>query len=218
MKPIHQNILDLAQSQDLGLLTYRKIGEMLGGEHPYHIQHNMRQLIKMGLLVENKRSGSIYLARNRAGDENLMTIPILGSVSCGAPTELANDEGKGFISVSPSLINGRHPDKLFALVAKGDSMNRANIGGVSVENNDFVIVRQSDWGEANEGDYVVSIIGDSANLKRFYVDRENRRFVLRSESDIDYPPIIIAEEDMEYYKIRGVATGVVKGLPESTEP
>lgn len=214
MKKIHQRLLELARAHDLGAMTYRKIAEMLGGEHPYQVQYSIRQLLKSGDLLMNKRTGSIYPALDRSGTDNFITIPVLGTVSCGLPVEFANNEENGFISVSPSLVNGRSPGNIFALKARGDSMNRANIGGSPVDNNDFVVVRKSEWSAANEGDYVVSVLGDYANLKRFYIDKVNQRFILLSESNNDYPPMIIAQEDMEYYKILGVATGVIKALPK----
>lgn len=217
MKKIHQKLLELAQTQDLGTLTYREIGKLLGNEHPYQVQYNITQLLKEGSLLKNKRSGSIYLASNRQGPDNLVSIPVLGSVSCGVAVEVANNEHGGFISVSPSLINARNPEKLFALRASGDSMNTASIAGNSVMDGDYVIVRQSEWGDAKDGDYVVSLIGDCANLKRLSLDQVNNRIILISESDVDYSPIIIAEEDKDYYRILGVVTGVVKAIPDNIE-
>jgi hypothetical protein len=50
------------------------------------------------------------------------------------------------------------------------------------------------------------------NLKKLHIDRPNRRVVLLSESTDDYPPIIIDEQDMDYYAIEGVAVDIVKGV------
>jgi SOS-response transcriptional repressor LexA len=212
VKKIHLELLKLAQTNDLGKLTYRKIGQMLGGEHPYQVQYNIRQLLKTGRLLQNKRTGSIYVGGLRPIEQQVINIPIFGSVSCGVPVEFANNEHQGFLTVSPSLINNRGTSKLFALKAVGDSMNMAKIGGVAVEDDDFVIVCQSEWGEAKNGDYVVSLIGDCANLKRLRIDEDNHRVILLSETTEDYPPILVAEEDILDYRILGIATDVIKAV------
>ncbi|HWB39457.1 MAG TPA: S24 family peptidase [Candidatus Saccharimonadales bacterium] len=213
MKQIHRDLLILAQTRDLGTMTYREIGELLGGEHPYQVQYNIRQLVKQGKLLHNLRTGSIYPANTRTSNDALVSVPVMGSVSCGVAIEYANNEEKGFISVSPSLINAGKANKLFALKASGDSMDLAHIGNNTVEDGDYVLVRQSEWGEAREGDYVVSLIEDCANLKRLHLDQANQRVILLSESAEDYAPIIIAKEDLQYYRILGIAVDVIKSIP-----
>lgn len=50
------------------------------------------------------------------------------------------------------------------------------------------------------------------NLKKIKVDNKNGRFILLSESDIDFPPIIVAKEDAQYFEIEGKAIDVIKAL------
>lgn len=214
MKEIHKKLLELANTTDLSTFTYRKIGEMLGGEHPYQVQYSIQQLLKTSQLLKNKRTGSIYLGGSSpiAGSQ-VVNIPIYGNVSCGIPVDLAGDEMHGFLSVSPSIINSRPIDKLFALKANGDSMNMANIGGKAVYDGDFVVVRHTEWVEAKNGDYVVLLIGECANLKKIQIDKNNRRIILLSETTENYSPIIVAEEDIQDYEILGLATDVIKAIP-----
>ncbi len=214
MNELRQRIIDLSQTRDLSKFTYRQLGEMLGGVHPYQVQYNIKQLVKKGLLLENKRTGSLHPAQIGGGKlgAQLLKIPVLGSASCGIAVEYANNEHQGFVAVSPSLVNAKHASQLFALKAAGDSMNNADINGNSIEDGDYVIVRQAEWGMAKEGDYVVSLIDDYANIKQLHLDHENRRVVLISRSREDYTPIIIAEEDLAYYRILGTVADVVKGF------
>lgn len=215
MKEIRKNIIELARSHDLSAYTYRKLGEMLGGEHPYQVQYHIKQLVKSGDLLENKRTGSITAADHQNVDTpHLIRIPLMGSASCGTAVELAADEHQGFVHVSPSLLGARRHGSLFALRAHGDSMNTANINGNTIENGDFIIVNKAEWGEARDGDYVVSLMGDYANVKRLRVDKEHSRLILMPESTEMYTPIIIAQEDLPYYRIMGTVVDVVKSIPQ----
>jgi SOS-response transcriptional repressor LexA len=125
--------------------------------------------------------------------------------------ELASD-GSGYVAVSPSMVDVRQASKLFALRASGNSMNQANINGNAIEDGDLIVVRKSEWGEANSDDYIVSLIGDYANIKRLKIDRPNHRLILMSESSEDHTPIVIADEDLSYYLILGKVSSVVKSI------
>ena len=58
------------------------------------------------------------------------------------------------------------------------------------------------------GQYVVSIIDEVANIKKFVLDPQNKRIILKSESTKDYLPIFIHENDN--YKISGRVIDVIK--------
>lgn len=214
MNPLRQTILDLSRSRNLGDYTYRQLGELLGGVHPYQVQYNIQQLVKKGYLLENKRTGTIAPAAGNDGSEAapIIKIPVMGSASCGTAVAYAANEHLGFVAVSPSLVDVRSPERLFALCASGDSMNAADVKGNTIEDGDYVVVRQAEWGQARHGDYIVSLIDDYANVKKLHIDRPNHRIVLQSESRQDYTPIIIAEEDMSYYRILGTVSGIIKAF------
>ena len=212
---LQANIFRLAQTRDLSSLTYREIAIMVGVSHPYTVQQAINSLLDKGRLLKNRATGKIISATNDTDSSRpLISIPILGKVSCGPATELAEYQSLGFVSVSPSTARIRKPEKTFALIATGDSMDAARIHGKTVEDGDYVIVEKGDWPEAKDGDYIVSRFNEANNLKRLNIDRQNRRVILLSESisSSSHPPIIIAEEDMEYYAIEGIAIDVVKGV------
>lgn len=191
-------------------MSLRKIGELLGGEHPYSVQLARKALIREGLLILNARTGRVTLPTSLFSKNSLISIPVLGTVSCGIATELASEGPREFLTVSPSLVNTKRWDDIFALVAVGDSMNQASIHGQTVDDGDYVIIRKADWARVKESDYIISRIDDAYNLKKLHVDNNNQRIVLLSESSEPYSPIFIAEEDKEYYGVEGVAIDVVK--------
>lgn len=211
---LQQNIFHLAQTRDLSAMTYREIASYVGANHPYSVQQAIERLTDKGMLAKNRVTGALIAtgAENSIGSKPLLSIPVLGRVSCGPATELAEGSPSGFISLSPSTAKIRKPEATFALIADGDSMSAARINGKSVESGDFIIVEKRDWGAANDGDYVISRYNDANNLKRLQIDKTHRRVVLHSESKEHLPPIVIAEEDMEYYAIEGVAIDVVKSF------
>ena len=90
---------------------------------------------------------------------------------------------------------------------EGDSMNKANFNGKNIEDGDFVIV-DSEQKSPESGHYVVSIIDEVANIKKFVPDPKNKRIILRSESSKEYLPIFIHEDDK--YEISGRVVGVIK--------
>lgn len=93
-------------------------------------------------------------------------------------------------------MTGVSTKNLFAVKASGDSMNKANIDGEVIENGDYVVISKGSISIKN-GDYVLSIIDDKANIKRFFRDK-NGNIVLISESTREYPPIYITPEDSSY--------------------
>lgn len=204
------SLLKLAQTRDINDLSFRQIGKLLGGEHPYAVQLAKKALIREGRLIYNERTEKVSLPDGDFDRGSLIQVPILGRVSCGVATELAGEGPHDFLPVSPSLVHTKRWNDIFALIAAGDSMNEAKIHGQSVEDGDYVIVRKVDNYSPKDGDYVVSRLDDMYNLKKFHVDNDQRRIILTSESSERYTPIFIAEEDMSYYAVEGVAIDVVK--------
>lgn len=214
LSPLQSKVLSLAHTRDLAGMTYREIGEKLGGKHPYSVQQAVDGLVRKGYLVRNQKTKKIHLPQlTGEGEKPFLNIPVLGGVSCGPAAESAYDYASGTISVTPSVVKIRRPDLTYALIARGDSMSKATINQKTVESGDYVIVEKASLANVGSGSYVVARFNDLNNLKKLTIDSVNRRFILRSESTTDLPPIIIAEDDMQYFDIEGIAVDVVKGLP-----
>ena len=210
MNEIQEKILAIAETKDLGSITYYKLSKILDVDHPYKVKYAIDRLVDKGLLT---RSGSSITKVLSNSPDGLIRIPYYGEVNCGEATALADDRIQSYLEVSPSIVSGAVINNLFALRASGNSMNNANIGGRRVDDGDYVIARKKDNYRPSNGDYVISIIGGAANLKKYHRDIENRQIVLESESTEDLPPIVISEQDVDNlseYSIAAEAVAVVK--------
>lgn len=210
---LQSNILNLAETRDIKAMTLREIASIVGANHPYSVKQAIDSLVEKGRLVRNQNTGNLVMTGTVVnGERPLIKIPVMGHVSCGPAAELASDNPIGFISLSPTSAVIKKPGVTFALIATGNSMSDARINRKSVEDGDYVIVEKREWGNADDGDYVVSRFDGANNLKKLHIDTQNKRFILLSESKEEYPPIIIDEQDMNYYAIEGIAIDIVKGI------
>jgi len=195
MHLIQQKILDLSDSQDLGILTLRQIGELVGESHPQKIKHHLLQLSEKGLIKYIPEKKIIQKIEKAAlNKDTFIKIPILGSADCGPATVYAEERVEGLLNVSNKIIK---PKKgLYAIRAVGQSMNRANINGQSLENGDYAII-DSNYKSPKNKDYVLSVIDGVCNIKMFFQE-PNGQVVLLSQSTKNYPPIYIDPSDKEY--------------------
>jgi repressor LexA len=116
-------------------------------------------------------------------------VPLLGKVAAGLPAEAISHVDESF-EVPLSLLprtERQFLDKLFALVAKGDSMIEAGIF-----ENDVLIVRKAS--QASLGKIIVARMEGDATVKRLC--RDVRGFFLQPENP-KYSPIYAAEVDFE---------------------
>lgn len=213
MNAIQKQILDLASTIDLSEHTYYGLAKMLQINHPYKVQFAIEQLLKKGKLVRDPATGSILKPKNDQVLDGMINIPYYGLVNCGEAMTFAQDRIEGYLKITLSTISLSSFDNLFALKASGNSMNDAAIGGSAVDDGDYVIARKKDNYCPKNGDYVISIIGGAANLKKYYRDIRNRQIILESESTEDLPPIVISEQDIDSlseYSIAAEAVAVVK--------
>lgn len=207
MHRLQRGLLDLAKTKNLGNMTLREIGECVGEMHPQKIKHHLNQLRVKGLLGEKNQLRSAQGRSTKVDGALIRYIPLLGSANCGDPKNLATENLDGFLPVSPRMV----PDKkrLFAIRASGSSMNRADIGGQTIDDGDYVIVDSTDRNPKN-GDYVLSVIEGNANIKRFFRDTENQQVLLVSESSQELPPIYIHTKDFSGYFVGGKVIKVIK--------
>lgn len=213
MNAIQKQILDLATTVDLSEHTYYGLAKMLQVNHPYKVQFAIEQLLKKGKLVRDAATGSIVKPKDDQVLDGMINIPYYGLVNCGEALAFAQDRMEGYLKVTPNAISLPSFENLFALKASGNSMNNAAIGGSAVDDGDYVIARKKSNYLPSSGDYVISIIGGAANLKKFRKDVKNRQIVLESESTEDLPPIVISEEDIDslgLYSVVAQAVAVVK--------
>ncbi len=211
MNEIQKRILNLFSNTDSIPLKLRAIGREIGVGHPQTVVYHLEQLEKQGFISidkKNKKINRVPLKSSGSDVSMFVTIPVRGAANCGRACAFASDHIEGFLKISRGILGKIVPKNTFALRAEGNSMNEADIDGRSIENGDFVLV-DSTAKDPNDRDYVVSIIDDCANIKKFR--HENHQVMLYSESSQDFPPIFIHEDDKDSYWIAGKVVKVLKG-------
>ena len=184
-------------------------------KHPSAAHYHVAKLQEEGYLErESNRPRSIGVFADRSLNAPIykktgmdaMRVPVYGSANAGPATLLAEENIQGYLKVSRSLLCGK--DNIFALRVESDSMNKARIQGKNLEDGDFVLIDPSHK-VARDNEYVLSIIDDCANLKKFSRDKKTGQIVLMSESsNKENKPIYISSEDN--YMINGKIVGVIK--------
>jgi len=214
MHPIQQKILTLAKSQNLASLSLRKIGELIGEPNsPQKIKHHIDKLKEKGLLAMD--DGGKKLKPTNIGldkKSHLVSLPILGSANCGDARTYAEGDIEGYLKISLKILGEHFKNRLndlFVLRASGNSMNRANVNGKTIDDGDFVIAEKT-AAEPQNGEYIVSIIEGLANIKKFLFDAKNKHIILASESSFTFAPIYIHELDYADYFVGGKVVDVIK--------
>lgn len=136
-----------------------------------------------------------------ATDSQKIQIPLVGNVACGMPL-LASENIEAYILVDMRMIYG-NPDKYFFLRAVGDSMNNTNVGGKTIDDGDYVLVKKQNTAE--RGNRVVALIGDDATIKKF-VPTENAIRLEPESRNTNNKALIIFED----FAIQGIAVDVLK--------
>jgi repressor LexA len=96
-------------------------------------------------------------------------LPVLGRVAAGKPT-LAVENVEGTIPLPPEWAKGK---EVFLLRVKGESMSPYILP------DDYVVVRSQP--SAENGDVVVSLIGEEATVKRFF--KKGRKIELKPDNE-----------------------------------
>jgi len=136
-----------------------------------------------------------------------MTIPIIGAANCGQATLFAQENIEGTLKLSKKLIANKEKN-IFAIRAVGSSMNRANIGGLSIDDGDYVIIDRSRFVPENNS-YVLAVIDDFGVIKKFVRGEKKDEIELVPESTEEYPPIHIHADDQQFI-INGKVIYVIK--------
>ena len=157
--------------------SVREIGAAVGLRSTSSVQSNLDALEEAGYIQRDpllKRS-----IRIMGQAENVTQVPILGTVTAGAPI-LAVEEVEGYFPYTGTVTRDK---PLFGLHIRGESMINAGIF-----DGDLVIVEKTPF--ARNGEIVIALIDDEATCKTFY--KENGHYRLQPENDT-YEPIIVDE-------------------------
>lgn len=212
MHIIQKQLLDLiATHEDFGSYSLRKIAEMVGAKgKPQTAKYHLQQLEKDGLIQLNLEAGIIKLVKRgyaKASTSPIYSLPIVGSANCGPATIFAEQNVDQYLKISSSMLP-RNKSNLYALIADGDSMNKAEVEeGKTIKSGDFVLV-DSEYKNYKTGDIVVAVIDNMATIKRFREDKPNNRIILEADSTEKYLPIFIHEGDN--FLLSGKVVGIIK--------
>jgi SOS-response transcriptional repressor LexA len=219
MHPIQQKLLTLIEKSPLSGLTLREIGAKVGEpESPQKVKHHLDQLAAKGFIVIDKNNNTIEKMSHQNSKGNVISLPIMGSANCGEATFFADGHVEGYLQVTKKILGdlATRVKDLFVLQAVGQSMNRADVEGDTIENGDYVIVDKK-VAAPQDGQYVVSIINGVANIKKIYLDKKKSQIILLSESSQDIPPIYVHQDDVDGYLIAGKIVKVMKTPDELIE-
>ena len=204
MHKIQEKLLHAMERENLSRMTLREIGKHIGEVSAQKIKHHLMQLSKKGFISYNTAKREIKRIYETSKD-GFVSIPVIGSANCGPANIFAEQNYEGFLKVSKKMVP--HNGKLFVLRAEGDSMNRASVNGKTIEDGDFVVI-DSEQQNPNPNQYILSVIDDVANIKKYVPDEKNHRIILKSESSKDYLPIFIHKDDK--YMVGGMVVDVIK--------
>lgn len=203
---MQEKILKIAGEKNLGNMTLREIGELVGEKFPQKIKHHLTQLERKGLIKINKGRSLIQkTTQHTAKNAKLVSVPIIGTANCGPTTLFAETNYEGYLKVSTKILPKRK--ELFAVRASGLSMNKASIDNKAIEEGDYLIIDKTETSPHNR-DIVLAIIDDTAVVKRYIWDSQNNQIILASDSTKDLPPIYIHEDDN--FLINGKVVQVIK--------
>ncbi len=132
--------------------------------------------------------------RGRGERPAVKEVPILGRVAAGKPT-LAVENVEGTIPLPAEWAKGK---ETFLLKVKGDSMSPYILPG------DYVVVRSQP--SAENGDVVVTLMGEEATVKRFF----KRRGKIELKPDNERWETIRIEEGEGEIQIIGKVIGVFR--------
>jgi SOS regulatory protein LexA len=207
MHKIQENLIKLLEEKNVNGMTLREIGDLIGEQFPQKIKHHLEQLERKGFVSMDSKN-KMYEKKNAeksSATSPFFSIPIVGCANCGPATIFANENVEGYLKISKNILD--RCKNIFAIKAHGLSMNKASVKGQTIEDGDYLII-DSDNTVAANGDIVLSVIDEMANIKKYVWDEANNQVVLMSESTQEIPPIYIHEDDS--FMINGKVIQVIK--------
>ena len=163
--------------------SVREIGQQFG-IYPRAVFDHLKALERKGYLKRRRSTSRGLEVLVFQGDEPrgssreilakreklpIREIPILGRVAAGRPT-LAIEHIEGTVPLPTEWARGK---EVFLLRVKGDSM------APHILPNDYVVVRSQL--SAENGDVVVTLMGEEATVKRFF--KKGRRIELKPDNE-----------------------------------
>jgi SOS-response transcriptional repressor LexA len=144
-------------------------------------------------LITRDENKKIYLVENESygNAQNIFSIPLYGLASCGEALAYADDNpADDFLQLSKSLFHKVQPEKMFAVKALGDSMNKEGIS-----DGDYVIFEKAEGQNDFEGKIVVAVINGMATIKRYKNMGKGVIGLFPHSTNDTHHPIYLSEAD-----------------------
>ena len=106
MHKTQEKLLTLIKSRNLGEMTLREIGALVGEEkYPQKVKHHLGQLEKKGFIKHDKKNSIIApVSTGKIQKTQIMSVPILGTANCGPATFFAEENYQGYLKISSRSI------------------------------------------------------------------------------------------------------------------
>lgn len=191
--------------------TLREIGNHMGIRSTNGVNDHLRALERKGYLTrEDMKSralrpttpgsnGAPSVPAAAANSNNIVSIPIVGSVAAGQLTE-AIETSSDSVQIDRMLI-GNAKD-VFGLRVSGESMIEAGI-----HDGDYVFVRKQI--EARRGEIIIALVGDDATCKYFYPESDGIHLRPANSSMTD---IVVSNDDWRSTQVLGVVVGLYRRM------
>jgi repressor LexA len=170
--------------------TVREIGQHFDIKSPNGVMCHLKALEKKGLIKRELFSArAIQLLDHRPPSP---TLPMLGLVAAGTPTEAAAQDER--LDFGELFVGSNH----YALKVRGQSMIDDHIA-----DGDYVVIRKQET--ADNGERVVAMVDNEVTLKRFFQDKNAIR--LEPANGTMAPIVVSPDSDT---RILGVLVGVLR--------
>ena len=188
-REIYDFIRDKIEGRGYGP-TVREIGQHFDIKSPNGVMCHLKALEKKGLIKREVFSArAIQLLDHRHPSP---TLPLLGSVAAGTPTEAPSQDER--LDFGELFAGSNH----FALRVRGQSMIEDHI-----DDGDYVVIRKQDT--ADNGERVVAMVDNEVTLKRFFQDKNAIRL---EPANGTMAPIVVGPNSDA--RILGVLVGVLR--------
>lgn len=141
--------------------SYAQIARHFGVKSRATIAKHVAALERRGLLTRTHEDGSFALTVKVDESASFCEVKLLGRIAAGAPLEVVESEET--IPVPRFLLGRVHPDRVYALRVRGDSMIDEHIC-----DGDIALIENRT--DARDGEIVVALLieENQATLKRIY--------------------------------------------------
>jgi repressor LexA len=167
--------------------TLSELQLSLGGITKRAVVKQLEALERKGRIQRSSKPRGIRL--RELEDNNIINANILGYANAGSPMVFAEEQRVGVLRIDKSLLPVTK--NVFALVIKGDSMNRRKINNTRLDDGNYAIVANNQ--DISNGDVVLAIIDNCATIKTYRND--GQMVVLYPESsNRQHKPIYLSSQ------------------------